>query len=377
MSSLQAVTASAKDWLEALARLAPVMAGRKPVPVLHAVHVDPSSGTLSAFDYEVSAVTVLADAEGEGVPFLVPYRWLLEAIRSTAGRAKGSPVKVTAEGKKVTLAARDYELHTETMEVSEYPKLPVVVASVSSAVPAGELRPALRRVSVAASTDETLPILNAVRIAFTDGALEMHATDRYRLAEDFAVGEGVGEGEFLLKARIIRALDRFLVGEEVLLRLGDHRVSIETAAVTFTVQCVDGDYPKIEALFPEKVTASFEIDRAVLLEAAKVAGLMGDRHTPCFVRMFDGGAEVTFDYGLFGPSKAPIAAGGVVHGSNEEMKFALQPRYFVAALEQLHTDKVRISYVNEVKPFLFSPEGVDGTASRITKHLIMPVRMPR
>lgn len=376
MSGLKVITAPAKDWIAALTRLAPAMAGKKLVPVLYSVHIDPAAGVLSAYDFETSCVTAVADSEGEGAPFLVTYRWLLDAVRTTTGKTKSAPVTVALDGKKATVSACGYELHAEAMPVADYPEIPDLSPTDFLSVPAGEFRAALRRVSVAASKDDTLPILTAVRVAIGGGSMELLATDRYRLAEDHVEGQGEGSADFLLNYRAIKALDRFFTGADVVIGLSDNRISIKTEHATFTSMSVDGDYPKIKSLFPADVTASFEVDRGVLLESAKVAERMNERLSPCFVRMFDGGAEVTLDYGLFGPSKAPAAAGEVVAGLKDEIKFAISPRYLVETLQQLSGDKVRISYTSAPKPFLFSPAGLETNDPKSPKHLIMPVRMP-
>jgi len=376
MSSLQVITAPAKDWIAALTRLAPAMSGKKAVPVLYSVHIDPVASVLSAYDYETSCVTTVAEAEGQGAPFLVTYRWLLDAIRTTTGKTKTAPVTVALNGKKITVSACGYELHAEAMPVADYPGIPDLSPADFLSVQAGEFRAALRRASTAASKDETLPILTAVRVAIGDGAMELLATDRYRLAYDHVEGSGEGSADFLLNYRTIKALDRFLTGDDVVIGLSENRISIKTQHATFTSMGIDGDYPKIKTLFPAEVTASFEVDRAALLESAKVAERMGERFSPCIVRLFDGGAEVTFDYGLFGPSKAPVATGGIVAGLNEEMKCAFNPHYLVEALQQWTGDKVRISYTTAPKPFLFSPGGHDPSDPKSPKHLIMPVRMP-
>lgn len=376
MSNAQTITAAAKDWIVALNRVAPALVGKKPLAILAGVHIDPATGILSAYDYDTSCVTTVAEAEGAGAPFLVTYRWLIDAIRTTTGKTKAAPVTVAQDGNKITVSACGYELHAEALPVAEYPEIPDLTPADFISVPAGELRAALRRVSIAASKDDTLPILTAVRVAINDGAMELLATDRYRLAYDHVAGQGEGSADFLLNYRAIKALDRFLTGDDVVIGLSDNRISIKTENAAYTSLSVDGDYPKIKVLFPESVTASFEVDRAALLEAAKVAERMGDRFAPCIVRLFDGGAEVTFDYGLFGPSKAPVSVGGIVTGLNEEMKCAFNPQYLVETLQQLPGDKVRISYTSAPKPFLFSPAGLETNDPKSAKHLIMPVRMP-
>lgn len=376
MSTLQVITAPAKDWIAALGRVAPALTGKKPLPILDGVRIDPASGVLSAYDYETSCVTTVADSEGEGAPFLVTYRWLLDAIRTTTGKTKAAPVTVAQDGEKITVSACGYELHAQALPVADYPEVPDLTPADFISVPAGELRAALRRVSIAAAKDDTLPRLTTVRVAINDGAMELLATDRYRLAYDHVDGQGQGTADFLLNYRAIKALDRFLTGDDVVIGLCDRHISIKTEHAVFTSLSVDGDYPKIKSLFPAEVTASFEVDRAVLLESAKVAERMGERFSPCIVRMFDGGAEVTFAYGIFGPSKAPLAAGGIVAGAKEEIKCAFNPCYLVETLQQLTGDKVRISYTSGQKPFLFSPAGLETNDPKSPKHLIMPVRMP-
>jgi DNA polymerase-3 subunit beta len=376
MTDLQVITAPAKDWIAGLNRLAPAMAGKKAVSILYGVHIDPAAGVLSAYDYDTSCVTPLSGAKGEGAPFLVTYRWLIDAIRTTTGKTKTAPVTVALDGEKITVSACGYELHAQALPVADYPDIPDLSPTDFISVPAAELRAALRRVSIAASKDDTLPILTAVRVAIGDGAMELLATDRYRLAEDHVDGQGDGNAAFLLNYRTVKALDRFLTGSDVVIGLSENRISIKTEHAAFTSMSVDGDYPEIKALFPEAVTATFEVDRVVLLESAKVAERMNERFSPCFVRMFDGGAEVTFDYGIFGPSKAPLAVGEVVAGLRDEIKFAISPRYLVEALQQLAGDKVRISYTSAPKPFLFSPAGSETNDPTSPKHLIMPVRMP-
>jgi hypothetical protein len=103
---------------------------------------------------------------------------------------------------------------------------------------------------------------------------------------------------------------------------------------------------------------------------------MNEKFLPCLVRMSDAGAEVTFNYGLFGPSKAPLASGGVVAGEKDDVHLPLNPNFLVETLQQIPTDLVRISYTTAAKPFMFSPAGLEVNDPESLKYLLMPVRMP-
>ena len=378
MTTVQSITAPAKEWIAALTRLSPAMAGKKPLAILTAIRIDPAAGIISGFNYETSATTQVAESNGQGTPLLAPYSWTLNAIRSFTGRDKSAAVTITQDGDKISVAACGYEAHAEAMPEADYPPIPNVEAQASAVFSAAELRAAFRRVSVAASCDDTLPILTGLQIHLKDGAADILATDRYRLASDHvkAAGDYDGEATFLLSRKTIKALNRFLVGESVRIGVEDNRAVIQTEAATYTTITLDGDYPNIRSLFPESVTSSFEFDRHVLLESAKVAERLNEQWAPCLISLTSGGAEVTFNYGIFGPSKAPTAAGGLVAGQKDDVIFALNPRYLVETLQQIPGEQVRISYTSLPKPFLFSPAGVDATTDDAPRHLIMPVRMP-
>lgn len=375
MSSLQVITAPAKEWIAALNRLAPVMAGKKVVQILHAIRIDPAAGVLTGFNYETSAVTGL-DAVGEGAPFLAKWRWLLDSIRITTSQDKSAMVSVSTTADRVTLRACGYELNSELLPLADYPDLPDFTPTVTTMVKASEFRASLARVRSAASMDDALPILNCVQFNATGGNLSLVATDRYRLAMDHIAGEGAGDVEFLLRSRVAQSWDRHLVGDDIKIAFSNGVMAVTTEHVTFTTMSVDGDYPKIRSLFYKDISGAFEFDRATMLASAKVAAAMTERNTPCFIRMFDGGAEVTFNDSLFGLSKAPLAAGSAVAGCKDETNFALNPRYFVDALQRIATKKVRLSYLSPKKPFTLTPEGVEAGDTEALNFLVMPVRMP-
>ena len=379
MTSVQTITAPAKEWIAALTRLTPAMAGKKPTPILYNCLINPNGSSVGGYDFETSAVTVLEEANDvQGDGFLVSWRWLLDAIRSTSGKTKAAPVSVSLTEDKVTVSACGYQVHAEAGELEKYPAIPEILPDASSTLPAAELRAALRQSGVAASIDETLPVLNGVRVEMTEGDIDLLATDRYRLAYNHVGGEGKGAASFLLPRRSIKAIDRFLTRGTVLFGVHEEsrRIIFSTGTTTYTVTAFDGDYPKIRSLFPDEVTGSFEVDRTVLLEGARVAAAMNERHQPCHISLSNEGGKVTFDLGLFGPSDSPTAAGGPVAGDKDPIKFAMNPHFVIETLTQISTDKVRISYTSLPKPFLFTPEGVAAGDEKVLKHLIMPVRMP-
>lgn len=67
------------------------------------------------------------------------------------------------------------------MPESEYPALPALPA-ISGTLPGDAFAQAVSQVIIAASKDDTLPILTGVRMEIEDDLITLLATDRYRLA---------------------------------------------------------------------------------------------------------------------------------------------------------------------------------------------------
>lgn len=153
---------------------------RPPVPVLAGLLLDAHADgvlELSGFDYEVSAkVEVPAEVSDPGQA-LVSGRLLADICRSLPEK----PVELAQDGSKIVLTCGASRFTLMTMPVEEYParpEMPAAAGTVSSAV----FSAAVAQVTVAASRDETLPILTGVRMEIAGDTVTLLATDRYRLA---------------------------------------------------------------------------------------------------------------------------------------------------------------------------------------------------
>ena len=167
------VLAEAVTWT---ARSVPV---RPPVPVLAGVRLeaDESSLVLVSFDYEVSArCQVPADVEEGGV-VLVSGRLLAEIAKSLPAK----PVDLEVEGTKVAVSCGSAHFSLAAMAADDYPALPAM-PGVAGTVDAHDLAQAVAQVVIAASRDETLPLLTSVQMQVEGERLTLMATDRYRLA---------------------------------------------------------------------------------------------------------------------------------------------------------------------------------------------------
>ncbi|ROP45928.1 hypothetical protein [Pseudokineococcus lusitanus] len=162
----------------------------------------------------------------------------------------------------------------------------------------GEAMAAAARPAYAASPDETLPILTAVRVHLDDGHIVTAATDRYRLARAAApatVAEPVAG--LLVPARPLAALaDRWRAERAVWWHRLDgppgqrDYVRWSSGEETWTQLAVDGEYPRIDQLLPDVTGARVwvDVDRVALLTAFARVSVLAAMNDPLRLALVSG-----------------------------------------------------------------------------------------
>lgn len=164
---------------------------RPATPTLAGLRIEAVGGVLhlSSFDYEVSARSeVPADIETEGT-VLVSGRLLADIAKSLPNQ----PVTFELDGSKVTVKCGPSKFTLLTMPVDDYPALPPMPPTAGTV--GDDFADAIAQVTIAASRDDTLPLLTAVRVEVEGDKITMLATDRYRLGfQRVRPAQAPGEG---------------------------------------------------------------------------------------------------------------------------------------------------------------------------------------
>ncbi|MDI2019723.1 DNA polymerase III subunit beta [Paenarthrobacter nicotinovorans] len=392
------VTAAGTEWLRKLAAVGVAVSSRPPVPVLSFMVVECNRGkaTLTGYDYSTSAVAKL-NHETVGTlhnaKALVPFQWLVRTIRVLTLRKRDMPVTVASKdllGQRLTtVTAAGYTIpFLHSIPLAEYPALPEHGLLDTFSLDRADLAGALDRATVAASVDDTLPILTSIRLNCTGKMLSMWATDRYRLStETLQLPKSVQEFTFLLQASKWKAMAKHLVGEEItigVLAEGDvagrsggwSTLQVSSDDVAFTLSPVGGDYPKIDALFEEDYGQTLEVNRRDLLDQVLVARELNERNVPALVKIGPGSitASPSFHEGA-DQSATPLLLADTTN-IDQPATVAYNPHYLLDAIKAVKAEVIRFSFYSLPKPVCLSPVSEKGKKQSTYRHLIMPVRVP-
>jgi DNA polymerase-3 subunit beta len=366
------VLADAVTWT---ARTLPT---RPPAPVLAGVRIeaDPTGViSLSSFDYEVSARSEIPAEVSEPGTVLVSGRLLADIARALPHK----PVDVALEGTKVVVTCGASRFTLLTMPVEDYPTLPQM-PELSGTISGDALTHAVAQVSVAASRDETLPLLTGVRMEIDGERITLLSTDRYRLALRELTWTPATPGfsaVALVKAKTLNDVAKSLGSGGGMVNVGLSTgsgldlIGFEAGGRHTTSQLVDGDYPAVRRLFPDATPIHAVVPTQALIEAARRVSLVAERNTPIRLAFTDG--QVVLDAGQGDDAQASEALEAVLVG--EDITVAFNPQFLLDGLTALGTDFVRLSFTHPNKPVEFTgQESLDGEDSSDYRYLLVPIR---
>ena len=365
------VLAEAVTWI---ARSLPT---RPPVPVLAGVRIEAESdGTLrlASFDYEVSARSEIPADVSEPGSVLVSGRLLAEISRALPAK----PVDVSLDGTKVTVTCGASRFTLLTMPVEDYPQLPAM-PTLAGTVDGDELTKAVTQVTVAASRDDTLPLLTGVRVEIEGEKVTLLATDRYRLAlreltwkpafpdaSDVAL---VRARTLLDAAKSLGASGSVTVGLST--GQGVDLIGFEAGGRHTTSLLVDGDYPAVRRLFPDESPIHAVVNTQLLADAAKRVALVAERNTPIRLTFTEG--QVVLDAGQGDDAQASEALESTLVG--EDIAVAFNPQFLLDGLGALTTSFVRLSFTHPNKPVEFTgQESLESEDLKEYRYLLVPIR---
>jgi DNA polymerase-3 subunit beta len=230
-----------------------------------------------------------------------------------------------------------------------------------------------------------------VRVEIEGDELTLLATDRYRLAVRRLPWHPAAEGTSsvaLVRARTLSDVAKSLGSGDVTLALaadgGDAAaaapggrassglVGFEAGGRRSTSLLVDGDYPKVRALFPAESPVTAVVPAPALLEAVRRVALVAERSTPVRLSFTEG--QVVLEAGQGDDAQASEAIEAVLTGG--DITIAFNPQFLLDGLQALGRPYVRLSFTLPTKPaVLTGQDAPHGDADDRYRYLLMPVRL--
>lgn len=361
-------------FADVVAWAARTLPGRPVIPVLAGLVVAAEADgglRVSGFDYEVAAEATAEGQVDEPGRVLVPGRLLAEIARSLPG----GPVRVATSGSETVVSCGSVEFGLLTMPLEDYPELPAS-PPVSGTVDSAQLATAVGQVVVAASRDDTLPMLTGVRMEFEPGLIRLACTDRYRIAArslPWTPVEPGFEAAVVMPARTLAETAKSLKTAEpteiALAGVGDTLLGLSNAGRRTTARLLDDQFIDYRSRLAGDWTFTVEVARAAFVEAVRRVALVTERGTP--LRLAFSAQEV----------RIRAAAGDAARGhevlaatlTGDDIDLAVNPQLLLDGLAGVQGETVRLAGTTPTKPVLITD--LEADSEQDYRYLVMPIRL--
>lgn len=356
---------------DAVAWAARTLPARPTNPVLSGVLLVATEDrvTLSSSDMAVSSQVGLdADIDEPG-EVVVPGRLLADIAKALPAR----PVSLSLEGTRMVLHCGRASFTMPTLPVADYPVLPSL-PPVLGRCSGNAFAEAIASVAVAASRDDTLPILTGIKMEFDDDLITLAATDRYRLAMRELQWQPASRGvhaHILVRGKTLSDLARPLAGvDSVDLALDSSHslIGFTGGGRRTTTPVLDGEFPDYRRLLPSEASSVAVLATADLIESVKRVKLVVDRpNTPIQLDFADG--EVLLRAGAGEDAHATEILECDLTG--DPIRIAFNPEYLLEGLSALSAPNAQLAMTIPTRPAVLTAAATETDY----RYLLMPVRL--
>ncbi|GGF13780.1 DNA polymerase III subunit beta [Halobacillus andaensis] len=271
---------------------------------------------------------------------------------------------------RTEIISEDLKTHMNGIDPQEFPQLPQQEGETTFFLSNQTITDLIDGTAFAVSTNESKPVLTGVRWDVSERHIHSVATNSHRLAQLHKSVEGKKEVQATIPVMTLKELKKLMKQEEEIeVSVGPTSVRFSSEDFLLHSRIIEGNYPSVEKLFPKEVTTRFTINKNNLHKSVDRATLFASEWRHC---------NVNFETSTEG--KLRVYANASELGETEEflpiekfegdlIKIACDGRFFMEALQSMHSEDIQISMSGDKRPIIIRPTNGDKHV-----HLISPVR---
>ena len=351
---------------KALSLVARVASTRGTLPILSNVllKIDDNRLNVSATNLDIAISCELgAQVQSEG-SLTVPARLLQDFVNSLPAGI----IELEQEEQRLKVTTSSYKSVINGVAADEFPVMPAIESGVSWKVEGPLLKKALQQVLIAASGDESRPVLTGVYFHTVDGTLYVAATDSYRLAEKRLM-KLKDEVQLLIPATALHDVLRIIndYEGEIAVIHDDQQVQFRAGDVELVARLIEGSYPDYRKLVPAAFATTAIMPRSELMSTTKVSSLFARESAGSIVVSVDEPSESIWIHAVasqLGENNATLKVKAKGSGS-----ITLNSRYLLDALQAMDTKTVQLGFNGKLEAVMLNDVDSDDYL-----HIIMPLK---
>ena len=351
---------------KALANVARIANSRTTLPILSNVLLKTVNNRLSiaATNLDIAITHYVGAKVAQEGSITVPARLMQDFV----GSLPAGTISLELEDHKLHVTADQYQSTINGVSAEDFPVMPAITDGTTWSLPAQTLKKGLQQVVLAASSDESRPLLTGVYFHTNKDSLYLAATDSYRLAEK-QLTKLKQAANLLVPATAMQDLLRVLGDndENVEIVNDEQQVLFKVNDVELVTRLIEGSYPDYKRLIPAEFTTKATIKKSELSNITKVSSLFARESAGSVTFKVDEASQAVSIHSIasqLGENTAQAPA--KVQGSGE---ITLNSRYLLDALGVITGDEVAFCFNGKLEACVLRSNGQDDYI-----HIIMPLK---
>ena len=329
-------------FIEGLKSVQNIVAGKGSLPILQNVLIEAKGSEIlmTTTDLDISIKSTCECTVDEPGSTTLPVKLLFTAMTKVA---EGEVEISVDEKERASITAGNARFKLAGMPQSEFPQLPGDADAYAYSIPQQTFREMLRKVSYAASQDDTRRTLKGVLLSFKDAKLTMVATDGRRLAlvENELEFSKDAEKDIVLPSKAVAELQRSMTGEDnISMVVQKSQICFTLGSVTIYSKLMDDAYPNYRQVIPKETMEHISVDRQLLLDALDRASVMtmDEAHSTKLI-FEEGKLTVTSAASDIGEARDTVP----IKYAGEKIEIMFNPTYVMDPLKAIDDDEVTIN----------------------------------
>ena len=362
-----------ENLVKALSVVSRVVGNRATLPVLANILLTTKLGKLyfSATNLEIGITYVSGVNSKEEGKITIPAKLFLDYVSTLPS----GTVELETENNSLKITTTNNKSTINGIAAEEFPSIPTITKGSSINLDAQELKLALSQVVLAASLDDSRPVLGGVYFYQEDEKLVLVATDSYRLAEKKislvkSDDQEQKSAQLIIPARTAQEVLRAIEEEtkQVNLVYDSSQVVFKIDTIEIVSRLIDGSFPDYRQLIPEGAQTTIKIETKAFTSITKTASLFA-RESGGSIIISAHPKTNTLDVSSTASQTGSAASEIQAEIKGEEASISVNSRYILDALSVANSEAINFTITGKVTPCLMRPVGSDDYL-----HLIMPLR---
>jgi DNA polymerase-3 subunit beta len=360
--------------LKELNLLQGIVEKKSTIPILSNVLIETANDStilLVATDLDVSLQTECAADSSRAGSIVLQARKLFDIVRNLPD-AEISFAKEDNDWVRIVCASSEFRIVGQAKE--HFPSTPKA-DKPGVMIPASVLHTLINRTVFAITQEESRYALNGALLLFSEGRLQMVATDGHRLALAASsldqTEDRADHLKVIIPKKALIELAKLTAGadEEIELSRDENHLYFEIQNRYLTSRMVAGQFPNYELVLPKNNDKSISLNVDKISQAIRRAALMADeRSHGVKIELASGKLSLTAQSADVGEAKDVIP----LDYTGDNLSIGFNAQYMLDFLAVVGTDEVLFEFKDEQSPALLRPSG-DGQSDY--KYVVMPMRL--